>query len=33
MPSIKLLRRKIDDSREPKLIQSVRGLGYRMVKP
>jgi DNA-binding response OmpR family regulator len=31
--SIKLLRKKVGDSRLPKLIQSVRGLGYRMDKP
>ena len=28
---IRTLRRKMDDSFEPKLIETVRGVGYRMV--
>jgi DNA-binding response OmpR family regulator len=30
---IRNLRRKIDDDFEPKLIQTVRGIGYRLESP
>ena len=30
---IRRLRRKIDDPYEPKLLETVRGAGYRLYKP
>ena len=30
---VRRLRRKIDDSYEPKLFETIRGAGYRLIRP